>query len=344
MTALVTGLLAAMIAGSAKRLLMVVVTLSTTQAVYAMLDEITLKSGILSGTVYRIGGTFGHPGRLYIEMLLSLPLVVVLTVSTPYKTARFFGIACVLLLLATLFLTYYRSGMFALLITSPWLAWRLGVKTRLVIFTTAICLSAFILVWGIRTIGMSNERSTYRSTNGHFLLMRDGLLNFQQHWLTGNGPGRLHHLIVDQPIDRTIPVYYTEPKSLPIEWLDEFGIVGAGLYFFLILSLLESVKSAYYRDTSKNSAYGNVTDCVSPTKLINVLDFSMSSHKRFTDCTIILGITAAWLALITIGLFDTPFGISDCAAPTAIATSLLGALLLPRKNGDSYNVPKNLYR
>jgi O-antigen ligase len=278
----------------------VIAMLCSLQAVYALASAISQRGSLLSGTVHRAGGTFGHPAGVYTEMLFALPLAISLALSARNRLLLIIWSTFAVLLIFALLLTWYRAGVLAGSAEVVMLMCWLKKSTRSLLLTVLVCLLAIFVTYGMRMSGVANQTSITGSNSGRMQLWSQGLTQFLMHPLTGVGVTRARYRVMYANAAPSVE-YYPEPKSLPIQWLNEMG-VGGGL---LLIAFVVAVR--------------------------NTCKASMSAIGA--------GIGSAWLGLMIAGIFDTPFGTADRVAPTAIAGALIGATMLIGRQAANYERP-----
>ena len=286
------GLLAAWLCGTPQRLTYALAGLASVQAVYALYYQHQGTHTLLSGQIERAGGTFNLPSGVYITMALTLPLSINAAISAKRSGFMFIWMLSATALFAALVVTWYRSAILAFAIALIWMMWRVLRNKRALLPIILLMLVAGFSVVHTRMTGEVNSASAGRSVESRLILWKRGDEIFGRHWLTGVGAGALQIPIrISSPLRGQKPdVFMSEPKNLLLDWLDEMGVAG-GILFVLF--------------------------CIAISAVIR------------RDCSpVASGIGAAWLSLLVIGVFDTPFGTAQSSYGNVLVGSLLGATML----------------
>jgi O-antigen ligase len=291
---LAVGLGFAFLAGSAQQAIGLLAMMTVTQSVLTLWLALHSENGIWSGTVYRAGGTFGHPTTLYIVLAPCLPLIAALPAERPAAARVARGLAT-LLMLTALLLTWYRAALVAAAVVQVFLTARLsrdhtGRMRRIAVIGTGMALLV-LLAGYVRMTGEANSISSGYSIDGRQRLWRAGWQTFCEHPLTGVG---LNHLAIPLTMERYGRTEYCvarQPMNVPLLLVAELGIGGGLLFTLTVITIARTLPGR---------------DRVS------------------------LGVQGAWLTFAIMGLFDAPFGTEGREAGTVLLGALLGITLLCR--------------
>ncbi len=260
------------------------------QAAYAIWGVKSGQDIFISGTVVRAEGTLGHPNNLY--PLLSVVFPVVLAASITHQGGEKRKLAFLLgatLILSALILCWFRSAGFAIAAASIFVTWASTRQVRPTLVTALVAVTLLVVLVHGRTTGEVNRKSTERSNAGHMRLWRAGVQIAFDHPLQGVGLGCLE---IPTP-DVSNQKIQIEPKNLLLYWLCEMGVLGGVLFFSFVIFITNAIRNAH------------------PVNLAFRIQIS-----------------AAWICLIGIGLFDTPFGTPDRYAGNCVFGFMLGLTLL----------------
>ena len=257
------------------------------QACYAIFYQ---KSGInilQSGEVLRAGGTFNHPYHLAILMLVATLLCLYQENNLKNPVLRSVFIIGISSFFCSLYLTWFRANIIALLGAMLFTIWHLmrNKKVLLVVIFIGILLCGSVFYF--RTNNEVNAASASRSVEGRTIVWRKAIEEFSKYPLTGVGVSNLRFFTTTKSADPNIKHgnAHTEPKNFMLLMLCELGISGGVLALIIIYSGFIILKNSDQKDMA------------------------------------VLG--GLWIAIITISIVDTPFGVSD----RYVGNVCLGALL-----------------
>jgi O-antigen ligase len=148
-----------------------------------------------------LNGIYSNPNDLAFAIVLSLPLVLLLLLSSRNAISKFAWSAATLLMLYTIFLTASRAGFIDLVISAPVALWFFGVKGRrpqLIVIT--IVAGALLMAVGGKhlverfsaisgNINSGLEQSAHGSYEERKFLMARALTGIAHYPLTGVGAG-----------------------------------------------------------------------------------------------------------------------------------------------------------
>ena len=268
------GAVSACIAMGSGKVIWVMALIGFIQSVYAIIYQHGLLHGMLSGTIYRAGGTFGDPNALYTLMLVALPFSLVGAISASNAVVKILYLVASAAEFATLLLSLSRGGILGVGASVVVLAYFLTKSKRVTVTVLAGALALALLVNLERASGPANIASVTRSNISRLAMMKSGWTTFVHHpiagagidsfrasWSTRRGESEIHNVVND-------------PKNLYLYWLAERGIVGGLLFVLFAWTIYVLVRRS----------------------LVSPLAISTG---------------AAWIGLLVAGLVDTPFGPSD---------------------------------
>lgn len=293
--AYLTGIAAAAISASWRQLALAICILALAQCIYALAYLHDVSHQLISGATHRACGTFHNPDGLYTLTLVCLPLALVFLLKSLNNYERIFFSICCVVVLTGLLLTLYRGPTIAAAISIIWLLVRATPLTKvqkpeLIASAVAAMLVVSYVVY-IRTNGVINEASAYRSDSGRMGAWREGIHILEKNWLLGAGVGIINIDVATSTPGTTTTFSRTEePKNVVLLLLDQLGVVGGVLFAFIVVTIIGILKS-------------------------------------FQD-TFVLGLGAAWMSLLLAGMFDSPFGIEPRACGNALVGCLIASAVL----------------
>lgn len=302
------GLTTAACLGRPARAAGVLLALVTAQAALALWCQYAGIGGIWSGTVYRAGGTFGHPMSLYLPLAACLPLATALAArprhgyaapprseqTTRRVRGRVAAIAAgtaAVLTGAALTFTWYRGGILAAALALTVLSVRRAGRRPQALAAALAALLACVAAAAVRAAGPENATSSAYSLDGRRAIWAAGAAAFLDRPLCGVGPDRLELRLA---LARRGSVEYRvshDAKNVALQFLAELGIPGGLFLAAFVLGIGARLQAA---------APSPVAD----------------------------GVAAAWVAVAAAGLVDVPFCGVGREAGTAVLGGLTGITLL----------------
>lgn len=284
------GLLAARICADPIRLARLLTLLGTTQAIYAIYYLTIRHNVMVSGDTIRAGGTFDQPYGVCTVALVCLPIALCLAMEEQRAAWMTLWMACAGVLFAALLVTWLRGGLLATAVGLTWMAYRLmGRRPSVALVGFILCLG-FASTMYVRSNGAVNQASADRSMQGRSFLWRRGFEIFRNNWLTGVGAGSLSIPVKMERPGTTTYAISVEPKNQLLHWLGEMGIGGGVLFVLFVIGIGRSL--------------------------------------RRVPGTLAVGVAAAWLSILVMGLFDTPVGTAERLYGNMLAGTLLGVTLI----------------
>jgi O-antigen ligase len=186
-----------------------------------------------------VGGIFGNPNDLALNMVTFLPLAVVIALAPRHSVLRR-GMAAIIvvLMLATIVYTKSRGGVLGLVVMLMVLLLLAGKIRRgfgvvaLIAVVTAMPFLPSSFVDRIATIfdEKADRQEFSGSREARLTLMREGIATFKERPLTGVGAGQFPN---HDPTGRKQP--WRQTHNTPIQIAAELGIVGLLTFVFLIV-------------------------------------------------------------------------------------------------------------
>jgi hypothetical protein len=235
------GIFCAAICGRPSVLARVMSFLGMVQSLYAIGYYALSTNMLVSGDVYRAGGSFIRPNFLYPIMIFCLPLAVSEAIRADRKTQRILWCFCGTAMFAALIFTWYRGGLLGIAVGGGWMAFRLIASKRAAIFVTlGLCL-VFGASLVVRTNGPLNSQSSNRSLIGRDRLWQAGWSQFLQQPV-GVGLAKLRLHVISGRGDKA---EYRQPQNIELYFMDELGVFGAGLFLLFAISITLTVRQNY---------------------------------------------------------------------------------------------------
>jgi len=278
-----TGMLAVAFAERLEQIPFIISALAFTQAAYTLVYQWQGVNLMQSGDVLRAGGTFAQPNYLSTFLLITIPFAFQGAAQTSSRRIQFAYAAMAVVQFASLVLTGSRGAVVALAISLPVFCY---ITTRSIRMAGLTLLCLVVLTVGInarRSSGAANGQSVGYSNASRPFLWKAGWNTFVVHPVTGVGLGRFSILTREvRGPEKTLSVHGQEdPRNLYLHWLAELGLAGGFLLALMIWTVTSIIRHA----------------------------------KRQPDTA---AFSAAWIGLLIMGLFDTPFGppakfVGNCA-------------------------------
>ncbi len=260
----------------------------------------------------RTGGTFGNVNVLYPLTLIGCPLSLVLAQTATRKVWRWFWMGSSSVIGLALVFTYTRAGWLAFAVSVAYLAcspaspfarhrvWRgaLGLLVGAALLGTAL----------VRTQGKLVGHPEDRSFWGRFAIWQTAIKAVADHPFLGSGLNAYAYKQREHMTPQLARFNPTnvEAKNLLLTIAVEFGLIGLGLFCFLVWR------------------YVRLYRCV-----LQVL--SASDEIR----AITVGIHAALLGIFIAGLFDTPL-LHEIRFPVSLTVAFLLGILCNWVNQGSF--------
>lgn len=289
--AISAGVIAAQVVRRAGQLIAAVSLVAFIQAAYTIVYQREQIHLLLSGSVYRAGGTFNNPNELYVLMLVALPFAIVGVIRSKTNITRIAYLIASSMEFAALVLTWQRAGAVGLAVSFTALCYMVSRSKRLTILILVSLVTLSGIVLAVRMEGMRDAASISGSNLGRIHVWRAGLEVFSKNPIIGQGVGSFNIPVVTQRGAQTNYNRAEEPKNLLLDWLAERGAVGGLLFILFVWSIFGTIKRSL--PNSLAAATG-----------------------------------AAWLGLLTIGIVDTPFGVAERYAGNCCFGLLLGVTAL----------------
>lgn len=185
-----------------------------------------------------VGGIFGNPNDLALNMVAVLPLAIMFALSTRTSTLkRLFAAGLVALLTATVIFTKSRSGVMGLVVmmaTMVLLTRTIRPMFGVAVIAAALATTPFLpSTFVSRMTSIFDESQDAREFTGsreaRTTVMREGLMVFAERPLTGVGAGQFKNYNFEGRQER-----WRESHNVLIQVAAETGIVGLLAFVFLI--------------------------------------------------------------------------------------------------------------
>lgn len=297
LVALGSGLLCAFLCGKSGRVVLLICLFGLAQGIFTIYYQKMGISTVAPDGMQRAGGTFGNSGSVYTLMMLGVPLAVAQALQIVEAHRKAFWLLCASVMFAALILTWHWGGALAVALALTWLAAHFIRDKYSVIGIGAFLLCGVVLMAQHGIGGFSQRSPLNDAIMGNAQSWQRGLIVFENNWLAGTGIG-----VLSTPVTVGMPVPGIKPitigiasNSLLLRWLDELGIGGGILFLLFAVAIYQML-------------------------------------RRSQDEPVVLGLSAAWIALLVAGIFDTPFGTGERSCGNALVGCLLGATALLRAN------------
>lgn len=251
----------------------------------------------------RTGGTFYNPGCLYPLCLIGLPLSMTLAERESFNQWRWLWLGSGVIILLALVFTYSRAGWLALSVSAFYLAysphsplrkhrlwrWVLGLLIVVALLGTAL----------VRTKGKPLGNPEDRPFWGRFAIWQVAMRAIADHPFLGSGlnsyPQKQQEHMT-QRLEWFNPMN-VEAKNLFLNMAVEFGLIGLGIFLFLIWRYVQLYRFAIRTFPPSDDAYA-----------------------------VAVGIHASLLGIFVAGFFDTPILHFTRSASSFAVACLLGVL------------------
>ncbi len=298
-------------------------------AVYGILQHSGGIAMIAVPQMGRVISTFGNPIFFAAHLIIVIPVAVGMLLTVRSQLSK---TALVLVIAASLAALYYsqtRAAIIACATGAAILAWLLttaGPK-RTKALTVTLALFA-VFAWFTKDIWFRQQ--------AHFLIWRDTLVMWSKYPWFGTGPGTFHvyfpsfasgELRAIWPQQQSI---INDAHNEYIQSLAETGIIGFGVFIWLLVSLLRSAYNALITSTGKDKALigALLAACVS-LLVQNVFSVDM----RFIISSVYLFILFGFITSFKDPLVPVPVppkaGTLLAAGTIALAAAAYPAILRP---------------
>jgi len=297
--ALTTGLAAAYLASFGRALLAPLVILALIQAIYALLLQLNGLNTVHSGVLTRAGGTYSQPIFLYAIMVVGFPVATTIALNGKSRIEAAIAFVPAAVCFAALSLTWSRNAYVAAAVAVLFTLWKAkrGIKwfatTGVVVFTVAV------LPFLIRTIGPLNSASTTRSNVGRAYVARAALDQIKRSPLTGVGMANVKIEIAwpkEYLAGRRPQEALADPRSVPLLWMMEMGIIGGVLFASLLWGVCKFAWSASIPES--------------------------------------VALASGLVGLLASSIFDVPFGTVIHSAGTALLGYLVGGAIVSTRSAN----------
>ena len=256
------------------------------QAVYTIYYAAIGQYGLLSGDLYRAGGSFHDPRLVYILFVTAIPIFVSLCLTIRSRVLQIASSVACLLPIAALGMTLYRGPLIGTLVSLVWLMLMYRKNKRITRLLVASVLGTTILTLAIRDSGHINHISSTRSTYARAIVWKRGCQIFFDHWMIGVGISNVRIVVHSIQHGRSHTDTLKQPLNSMLYWLDEMGLVGGGMCVIITICILRSIQN------------------------------NASNISR--------GVSGSWISLFVAGISDTTIWLSDNYAGNVVLGLLIG--------------------
>lgn len=224
-----TGVIATLLAKTAKAAITIFLVLVVIQAGFALYFRTIFGNVLLSGSIWREGGTFNDPNALSVLAVSGSALAFVMfSLSQQQKRGLLYGVAAAISL-AALLVTWSRGGAISLGIALVWFSIRyVPQRFGRVVIALCMCLLVGLIMYN-RGTGSRNSASAQQSVANRFVVWVQGVEILEKHWLTGIGVGPLI-IRVSAPTSTSngnlVAQTVNGPKNVVLYFMDELGVIG----------------------------------------------------------------------------------------------------------------------
>jgi O-antigen ligase len=293
-------------------------------AVYGLLQHSGGIAMIAVPQMGRIISTFGNPIFFAAHLIIVIPVAIGLLLTTKSKATRIFLLITLATCFAALYYAQTRAAIIACAAGGLTLAWLLpppGPKRTRAFAITLVAVATF--AWFTKDIWFRQQ--------AHFLIWRDTLAMWTNHPWFGTGPGTFHvyfpsfaskELLAIWPQQQSI---INDAHNEYIQYLAETGIVGFGVFIWLLAALLRSAHNSLLNSSGKDRALvgGLLAACIS-LLVQNIFSVDM----RFIVSSVYLLMLFGFIAS-----FNSPLVAVNVPAKArnllALAVAVLGATAYP---------------
>jgi len=233
-------------------------------AVYGLLQR-SGGIGIISvPRMDRIFSTFGNPIFFAAHLIILIPVAAGVYLATKSKLAKILSLIVLAATLAALYYSQTRAAFIACAAGAASLAWMLAPSGRIRRGGLAATLIVFaIFAWFTKEIWFRQQ--------AHFLIWRDTLAMWSKYPWFGTGPGTFH-VYFPSYASQALRAIWPQQQSIIndahneyIQSLAETGIVGFGIFAWLIITFLRSAYASFITSMAANKPLiaGLLAACIS---------------------------------------------------------------------------------
>jgi hypothetical protein len=282
-----------------------IVGLAAVQALFALLDYHQGMHVVRSGNLLRTLGSFDNTGQIVLLLVLSFSIILVLgyRFTNKYVAPALGFVGAVIF--AALIITWSRNGVIIAGLSTTFIVYRVTRDKKNVIISGAIAAILICSVFVARLNGTTNGASTSRSTVGRLFVAQKAFAQAAKSNFLGVGPSNVELSIAwPSPMapGRPSEEDLLDPRSLPLLWMMEFGILGLVLFVLLSWHVCKVVKDSF---TAEGTAVG-----------------------------------VCWLVILGLGLADVTFGITYTQPGNYLLGIFVGITLTLSTLRSAQNDPK----
>jgi hypothetical protein len=186
-----------------------------------------------------VGGMFSNPNDMALFLVTMVPLAVGMLLSTRGIIRKLVYAACGLLMIAAILVTFSRGAFFGLICVLLLLAWKVGRRHRLSV--VACSLLAGVLMMALMPGGLTGRLASIFSGSGSeaaesavsrwALLLRSVLVSVR-HPLLGIGMGNFHNVSIREQVSHNA---YTQVSA-------EMGMAALVIYVLLMVTAFRRLR------------------------------------------------------------------------------------------------------
>jgi O-antigen ligase len=296
------GIFASLLAGSTRNMIHVFALIVLIQGVFALLLRRIFANVVLSGTVWREGGTFHDPNALAFLCSIGVVMGLVSIALGNQKQGEYLYCSITTAIAAVaLFSTWNRGAVLALALALMWFGAKyMSSKLVRCLIIVFMCL-LLIFVQYRRSEGRENAASANQSAANRVAIWQAAAKEYTRHWLVGSGVSPVMIIRIDAPTSksegRSVLQTLDGPKNVVLYFLNEFGITGGVI---LVLGYL----------------------CI----------HGLLAAKEVKDSPNAIVISISWIFIVLYSLVDTAFGGPSQYCGNAVVGCLYGTTILLGRN------------
>jgi len=212
----------------------------------------------------RVISTFGNPIFFAAHLIILIPVTVGMYLATKSKRVKTSLLAVLATALLALYYSQTRAAFIACVAGAETIAWMLtpSARKKTTALSLTLCIFA-VFAWFTKDIWFRQQ--------AHFLIWRDTLVMRSKFPWIGTGPGAFHvyfppfaskELLAIWPQQQSI---INDAHNEYIQSLAETGIIGFGIFSWLILSFLRNAHSIVKNTTAEHKPVvcGLLAGCIS---------------------------------------------------------------------------------